>query len=121
MHFTDSHAWILVQNDQAVVGITQYAKKELGEIVYIQLPPIGKHVKAGEEAAILESTKAASDIYTPLTGEVIEVNQKVLESPDLLNQSPEDQGWLFKVRISNPEEINLFMDRKTYQEMVELV
>jgi glycine cleavage system H protein len=119
MYFTDSHEWIKVEDGLGTVGVTTHAKNELGEIVFLQLPEIGRQVKAGEEVVILESTKAAADIYAPVSGEIVAVNDAVRASPDLLNQSPEDIGWLFKIRLSNPEELNALMNRTSYQQLVD--
>jgi glycine cleavage system H protein len=109
MFFTDSHEWIRVA----------HAKNELGEIVYLELPEIGRQVKAGEEVVILESTKAAADIYAPVSGEIVAVNDAVRAVPDLLNQSPEESGWLFKIRLSNPGELDRLMTRTSYQQLVD--
>jgi glycine cleavage system H protein len=119
MYFTDSHEWIKVEDDLGTVGVTTHAKNELGEIVFLQLPEIGRQVKAGEEVVILESTKAAADIYSPVSGEIVAVNDAVRAAPDLLNQSPEDIGWLFKIRLSNPEELGALMNRTSYQQLVD--
>ncbi len=119
MYFTDSHEWIKVEGDVGKIGVTAYAQRELGEIVYIELPAIGKVVKAGEEAVVLESTKAAADIYAPVSGEIVAVNDAVRQTPDLLNQSPEENGWLFKIRLSNPEELDGLMNRTAYQQLVQ--
>jgi glycine cleavage system H protein len=115
MYYTDSHEWI---DREGKIGITAYAKEELGEIVYIQLPKLAHLVTAGEEIAVLESTKAAADIYAPVSGEVIAVNEALLHSPDLLNQSPEERGWLFQIRLTNPEELEKLMDRTAYLSLV---
>ena len=119
MYFTDSHEWIKVKDGLGTVGITAHAKNELGEIVFLKLPEIGRQVKLGEEVVILESTKAAADIYAPVSGEIVAVNDAVRASPELLNQSPEEIGWLFKIRLSNPEELNMLMNRTSYQQLVE--
>jgi len=119
MYFTDSHEWIKVEDGLGTVGVTTYAKQELGEIVYLELPEIGRQVKAGEEVVILESTKAAADIYAPVSGEIVAVNDAVRNAPDLLNQSPEEMGWLFKIRLSNSEELNALMNRTSYQRLVQ--
>src|SRR5579863_2931628 len=97
MKFTDSHEWIKVENGIGTVGITDQAQRELGEVVYVELPAVGKQVKAGQEVAVLESTKAAADIYSPVSGEVIEINQKLLDFVHYINQSAEQGGWLFKI------------------------
>lgn len=119
MYFTDSHEWITVEDGLGTVGVTTHAKKELGEIVYLELPQIGRVVKAGEEVVILESTKAAADIYAPVSGEIVAVNEIVRTAPDILNESPEERGWLFQIRLSNPEELNHLMGRTSYQKLVD--
>jgi glycine cleavage system H protein len=119
MYFTDSHEWIKVEGNLGQVGVTAHAKHELGEIVYVELPEIGRQVKAGEEVVVLESTKAAADIYAPVSGEIVAVNDAVKNVPDILNQSPEEKGWLFQVRLSNPEELNALMNKTSYQRLVE--
>lgn len=115
MKFTETHEWITIQNDIATVGITEYAQKELGDIVYVELPQIGKEVKKGQESVILESTKAAADVYSPVSGLITEVNPALGTSPELVNTSPEKEGWLFKLKISNPLELDSLMDRNTYE------
>src|SRR5688500_16653619 len=107
MKFTESHEWIEVHSNVGVVGITDYAQKELDDIVYIELPKVGKHVKAGEEAAVLESTKAAADVYSPVSGTIIEVNQSLVTASELVNRSPEKEGWLFKIKLSDPQELDI--------------
>ncbi|HEX4840071.1 MAG TPA: glycine cleavage system protein GcvH [Rhabdochlamydiaceae bacterium] len=119
MYFTDSHEWIRVEDGLGTVGVTEHAKNELGEIVYLELPEIGRQVKAGEEVVILESTKAAADIYAPVSGEIVAINDAVRATPDLLNQSPEESGWLFKIRLSNPRELDALMTKAAYQQLVE--
>lgn len=115
MLFTDSHEWI---DTEGRIGMTEYAQRELGEIVYLQLPPLGRHIRAGEEVVVLESTKAAADIYAPVSGEIIAVNEELLGSPDLLNQSPQEKGWLFQVRLSDPQELEALMDHAAYLRLV---
>lgn len=114
MKYTESHEWIRVQNDVGTVGITDHAQKELGDIVYVELPKVGKSVKAGEEAVVLESTKAAADVYAPVSGTIIEVNKAVSDASELVNKSPERDGWLFKLKIGNPSELNTLMDSAAY-------
>ncbi len=118
MKFTDSHEWIELDQDIALVGITNYAQKELGSIVYVELPMIGKQIDAKLEIAVLESTKAAVDIYSPLSGIIVEVNEKLNTTPELINQSPEKLGWIYKIRILNSAEIDLLMDQSSYQSML---
>jgi glycine cleavage system H protein len=119
MKFTDSHEWIKMETDTiARVGITSYAQQELGDIVYVELPTVGKSVNARQEVAVLESTKAAADVYSPATGRVTEVNTKLVSAPELVNQSPEQEGWICKICISNPAELDLLMDLDAYQAML---
>lgn len=100
------------------VGITDHAQKELGEVVYIQLPRVGQKVRAGEEIVVLESTKAAADVYTPVSGEIIAINQKLAEHIHLINASPEEEGWLFKIQVSLPEEWDSLLTRDAYLKLV---
>lgn len=119
MKFTDSHEWLEMESqDLARVGITTYAQKELGDIVYVELPGIGKQVNAKQEVAVLESTKAAADIYSPVSGKIIETNQKLSNAPELINQFPEKEGWIYKIRLSNPAEVDLLMEQTEYQAML---
>lgn len=119
MKFTDSHEWIeLEKPDVGMIGVTQFAQKELGDIVYIELPTSGRPINAGQEAVVLESTKAAADVYSPVTGTIIEVNEKLSQQPELVNQSPEKDGWLFKVKLANPAEVDLLMDKNAYEAMI---
>lgn len=119
MKFTDSHEWIEIEKEHvAVIGVTEYAQKELGDIVYVELPKLGKHVNAGQEAAVLESTKAAADVYSPVSGEITEINTKLTSAPEWINQSPQKEGWIFKVRLANPSEMDLLMDKEAYQAML---
>jgi glycine cleavage system H protein len=114
MKFTESHEWIRAEQDVGTVGITDAAQRELGDIVYIRLPILGKEVKAGEEIAILESTKAATDIYSPVSGVVVEVNEKLLEVVSTVNQSAEEEGWLFKIKMTKPQELERLLTREQY-------
>lgn len=117
MKFTESHEWVELNSDNgiATVGVSNYAQKELGEIVYVELPEVGKEVKAGAEAAVLESTKAAADVYAPISGIIVAVNTKLNSASELVNQSPEKEGWLFKIKMTKPEELNNLMDAESYR------
>jgi glycine cleavage system H protein len=105
-YFTQDHEWIRVEGDTAVVGITDHAQKELTDIVYVEPPQVGDNVEAGKECAVVESVKAASDIYSPVSGEVIEANAALGNKPELVNQDPYGNGWLFKVRMSDPPQVD---------------
>lgn len=115
MRFTDSHEWIRVNGDIGVVGVSDHAQHELGEIVFVELPEINRTVKAGQEAAVLESTKAAADVYSPVSGTIIEVNDTLSSSSGLVNESPEKDGWIFKIKLNDPTELDTLMDEKTYK------
>ncbi len=118
MKYTRTHEWVEVNGEIASVGVTNYAQKELGEIVYVELPKIGKVVKESETAAVLESTKAAADFYTPISGEVVEINEHLKNDSGLINRSPEKEGWIFKLKISNPEELDRLLSFDEYLSMV---
>ena len=119
MKFTDSHEWIKVEDGVGTVGITDHAQKELGEVVYVELPAVGKQVKAGQEVAVLESTKAAADIYSPVSGEVVEINQKLVDFIHQINASAEVEGWLFKIRLSDCAETDKLLKRDEYLALVQ--
>ena|SRR3989338_8709191 len=115
--FTKSHEWLEVKERTGTVGVTQYAQKELGEIVYVQLPKVGQIVKAGQEIAVLESTKAAADVYSPVSGKIVAVNEKVLAEPGLVNRAPESSGWLFQVDVSHGKEVDALLSKTEYQHL----
>lgn len=110
MKFSKTHEWIEVIDGIGTVGVSNFAQKELGDIVYVELPLIGKTVRAGQEAAVLESTKAAADVYSPVSGMIVETNQLLTKQSELINTSPQDQGWIFKIKLSHPEELDTLID-----------
>lgn len=112
MKFTETHEWISIKDGIGSVGITQYAQKELGDIVYVELPIVGKEVKKGQEAAVLESTKAAADVYAPISGKIVEVNTSLKDTPELVNTLPESEGWLFKLTVTDPKEFDSLLDKE---------
>jgi glycine cleavage system H protein len=116
--YTNSHEWIKVEKDIGTVGITDFAQKELGTTVFAELPAVGKDLSMGQEAAILESTKAAADIYSPISGEVVEINEDLADSPQIINASSEDLGWLFKIRLKDPKELEKLLSKESYLEMI---
>lgn len=118
MKFTESHEWIKLSDVIATIGITNYAQQELGDIVYVELPKVGFSVKAGDPICVLESTKSAVDLYSPLSGEVVEVNQALKESPEKINVSPFQEGWIFKIKITTLDELESYMDEQRYNEFV---
>ncbi|MCP5469486.1 MAG: glycine cleavage system protein GcvH [Chlamydiales bacterium] len=115
MKYTETHEWIKLEGEIATVGITDYAQKELGEVVYVELPVKGLSVKAGDEGVVLESTKAAVDLYYPLSGEILEVNHSLQENPEKINKSAEGDGWLFKIKITNKKEFESLLDEAAYK------
>lgn len=117
MKYTESHEWIRFENGVGIVGITNHAQKELGDIVYVELPKIGFTVKAGEQVAVLESTKAAADVYSPVSGVIQQVNEKLKNESGLINTSAEKEGWLFKLKLENPSELDRLLDLDKYSEM----
>ena len=118
MFYSDSHEWVKVTNSIATVGVSQYAQEELGDIVHVELPKVGIKIKKGQEMAVLESTKAAADVYAPVSGEIAEVNSQLHDHPELINESPENNGWLIKINISDPTEIEDLMDEEKYSGFV---
>ena len=118
MKYTESHEWIDVQDNIGTVGVTQHAQQELGDIVYVELPKVNVAVSAGEEAAVLESTKAAADVYSPVSGTIIEVNTTLKDKSELINSSPQADGWIFKVKLDNPSELTKLLDNAAYEAML---
>lgn len=118
LRYAESHEWILVDGDTATVGITDHAQAELTDIVFAEPPPLGKSLRAGEVAAVVESVKAASDIYSPATGEVIERNAAIEENPALLNTDPFGAGWIYKLRLADPAEVNALKDPAAYRAQI---
>ena len=116
--YTESHEWISVDGQTGTVGVTDFAQKELGDIVYVELPEVGKMVQAGGEVVVLESTKAAADVYSPVSGEIIAVNHQLSEAAELVNRSPEKDAWLFKINLSNPSELDSLLDESRYRALV---
>jgi glycine cleavage system H protein len=116
--YTKTHEWIKVENGIGTVGITDYAQKELQDITYVELPETGITVNTGEEVATVESVKHTSPIYSPVTGEIVEVNEALEDEPDIVNKDPYGDGWIFKIKPSNPEEINDLLSPEAYAELV---
>jgi glycine cleavage system H protein len=116
--FSKDHEWVSVAGDIATVGITNHAQEQLGDVVFVELPAVGKKVHQGGDAAVVESVKAASEVYAPLTGEVIEVNKELEGDPALVNRSAEGDGWFMKLKISNPAELADLMDKTAYDKFV---
>jgi glycine cleavage system H protein len=119
LYFTSEHEWISVEGDAATVGITDYAQAQLGDIVFVEVPPAGTAVEKGKEAAVVESVKAASDVYAPVSGSVTESNGALESDPALVNSAPEGEGWFFKLTLSDPSELEGLMDADAYKAFVD--
>ena len=118
LHFTREHEWIRLEGDVATVGISDHAQQALGDIVFAEVPEAGRRVAKGAEAAVVESVKAASDVYSPVAGEVIEGNAAIADDPALINRDPEGEGWFFKLKLDDPGEVDGLMDETAYREWV---
>ena len=114
--YTRTHEWIAVDGDVATFGLTDHAQQELGDITYLELPEVGDDVKTGEGFGVVESVKAASDIYSPIDGEVVEINDAAVDGPEVINTSPYDDAWLIKVKMSDPSQLDALMDTAAYNE-----
>ena len=118
LYFTREHEWIRVEGDTATIGISDHAQQALGDIVFAEVPEAGKRLAKGDEAAVVESVKAASDVYAPVSGEVVEGNAAVADDPALVNRDPEGEGWFFKLRLEDPGELDGLMDEAAYRDWV---
>ncbi len=114
LKYAKSHEWMRVANDIATIGITDHAQHELTDIVFVELPAVGRQLKAGEACAVVESVKTASDIYSPLTGEVVAVNPKLADQPGLVNEQPFEAGWLFQMKVAQPDEFSALLSPEDY-------
>jgi glycine cleavage system H protein len=118
LKFTQDHEWLRIEGDIATVGITDHAQEQLGDLVFVELPAAGARPEQGAAAAVVESVKAASDVYAPVSGEVIEINQAIVDEPRLVNRDPMGKGWFFKIKISDPSQLERLLDEKAYHEMI---
>jgi glycine cleavage system H protein len=119
VYYTKEHEWVRVEGDSATVGITDFAQGQLGDVVFVEVPEAGREVRQGGEAAVVESVKAASDVYSPVSGTIIEGNQAVVDEPSLVNTDPEGEGWFFKIAISDAGELSGLMDADAYKSFCE--
>jgi glycine cleavage system H protein len=119
LRFTKDHEWVRLDGDLAVIGITDYAQSQLGDVVYVELPQPGHRVEQGKEAAVVESVKAASEVYAPVSGEVAEVNETLAADPAKVNADPLGEGWFMKLRLDDPKELDGLMDEAAYRRFVE--
>jgi glycine cleavage system H protein len=116
VYYTKEHEWVRVDGDTATVGITDFAQGQLGDVVFVEVPEAGRHVAQGGEAAVVESVKAASDVYAPVSGDVVEGNQALVDDPALVNSDPEGEGWFFKLRLADTNELNDLMNADQYKD-----
>ena len=114
--FSKQHEWVSAEGDVATIGITKHATEMLGDIVFVELPKKGKNIKKEDQVGVVESTKAASDVYTPISGEVVERNQSIVDDPSKINSDPENEGWFFKLKIKDKSEIDILMNKEEYEE-----
>ena len=115
MRFTKDHEWVEVEGDTAVIGITAYAAEQLGDVVFVETPEVGKSVKAGDQMAVVESVNAASDVYAPVSGQVVEANGALSDAPETVNAAPEGAGWFARLKVADPSELDRLMDRAAYE------
>ena len=118
LKYAKSHEWVRVSGDTATVGITDHAQHELTDVVFVELPAVGRPVKAGEACAVVESVKTASDLYSPVSGQILEMNKAVVDNPALVNTDPYGGGWFFKIKLSNPAELSSLLTPESYQAQI---
>jgi glycine cleavage system H protein len=118
LRYTKDHEWIRLDGDLAIIGITDYAQSQLGDVVYVELPEIGRRVEQGKEAAVVESVKAASEVYAPVSGKVVEINEVLAADPAQVNADPMGEGWFLKLRIDDPKELDSLMDEAGYKRFI---
>jgi glycine cleavage system H protein len=117
LYYAKTHEWLRIDENTATVGITDFAQSQLSDITFVELPDVGREVEAGDEVAVVESVKAASDIYSPVAGTIVEVNGDLEDSPDMINASPYDAGWLFKIELRKEEDVDNLMSAEEYSEL----
>ena len=117
--YTKEHEWIVLDGDIATVGITDHAQEQLGDVVFVELPELGREVVAGEACAVVESVKAASDIFAPLTGKLVETNSEIIDDPALVNSDAEGEGWFFRIELDDTDSFDTLMDQDAYDEFLE--
>jgi len=117
--YTDNHEWLRIEGEYAFIGISDYAQHELGDIVFVELPEIGDHIHAGDPLGQLEAVKTVEDVYMPISGKIVKVNTDLADTPELINQSPYDDGWLVKIQYDDKEEIQKLLNAEEYQKLVE--
>jgi len=117
--YTKTHEWIELVDEIGIVGITNHAQENLGDVVYVELPNVGKKVKKGEVVLTIESVKTTSDVYSPVDGEIVEVNETLSDNPDLINKDPEGEGWIFKIKVADPSQLDDLLSEEDYKKLCE--
>ncbi len=118
LKYSSEHEWIKVENGTGTVGITFYAQEQLGDVVFVELPEVGKEVSKMEAVAVVESVKAASDVYTPVSGKIVEVNEELNDFPNLINEDPYGKGWIFKIELRDPKELDELLSAEEYEKLI---
>lgn len=118
LKFTKDHEWLRIDGDVATIGITAYAAEQLGDLVFVQLPDVGTTLDKGQEIAVVESVKAASDVYAPVAGEVVEINEAIVNDPSIVNADPQESGWFFKVKLADLKSLDGLMDEAAYKDLI---
>jgi len=118
-HYTKDHEWVKIEGDEAAIGITDFAQSQLGDVVFVELPDIGEELKSHQTLGVVESVKAVSDIYSPISGEVSEVNEGLNDNPEILNQDPHTKGWIIKLKVKDPSELDKLMSASEYEKYLE--
>ena len=118
LRYTDTHEWLKIQDNTVIIGITDHAQSELTDIVFVELPEIGKEITKGDELCVVESVKSVSEIYSPISGKIIDVNKKLDDSPEIINESPYDDGWIVKLELKDKSEINNLLDSNSYKNIL---
>jgi len=118
LKYTDTHEWLKLEGDNAKVGITDHAQEELTDIVFVELPETGKKIEKGDELCVVESVKSVSEIYAPVSGEIVKVNEELEDSPELVNEKPYDEGWLVEIKVSDKKEIDELLDSEDYKKNI---
>ncbi len=117
--YTEEHEWVQIEGDLAIIGVTDFAQDQLGDVVFVELPEVGTVLKEGKPFGVVESVKAVSDVYAPLSGEVVEINEELPEAPEVINTSPYEDGWMIKIHFSDPSQLDGLMDADAYRAFVE--
>jgi glycine cleavage system H protein len=118
LKYTKDHEWIRIDGNVGTIGITEYAQGELGDVVFVELPPVGKKIEHGQSFGTVEAVKAVSDLYAPVSGAVAEINKEIQDSPELVNKEPYERGWMIKVTLANPDEVKALLDAAAYKKLI---